>query len=85
MAMLLESAMDGSRAGAGPGLPAARRLGLFGKNRSGDTELSNPRNLLLGGLEHVFFLHILGIIIPTDQYLSVLFSPFGWGESSQLT
>jgi len=30
MAMLLESAMDGSRAGAGRGLPAARRLGLFG-------------------------------------------------------
>ena len=25
-----------------------------------------PRYLLVGGLEHVLFLHILGIIIPTD-------------------
>jgi len=26
--------------------------------------------LLVGGLEHVLFLHILGTIIPTDQYFS---------------
>ena len=25
---------------------------------------------LVGGLEHFFFFHILGIIIPTDQYFS---------------
>jgi len=26
--------------------------------------------MLVGGLEHVLFFHILGIMIPTDQYLS---------------
>ena len=26
--------------------------------------------ILVGGLEHVLFFHVLGIIIPTDQYLN---------------
>jgi hypothetical protein len=25
---------------------------------------------MVGGLEHVLFFHILGIIIPTDKYVS---------------
>ena len=29
---------------------------------------------LVGGLEHFFFLHILGIVIPTDYHQPVLIS-----------
>jgi hypothetical protein len=30
---------------------------------------SNNRTFLVGGLEHVLFSHILGIIIPTDELI----------------
>ena len=33
--------------------------------------LSSNKPDLLGGLEHLFFFHILGIVIPTDQYFSL--------------
>ena len=31
--------------------------------------VTNPDNCLIGGLEHVLFFHILGIIIPTDFHI----------------
>ena len=35
----------------------------------------SPMNVLVGGLEHFSFSHILGIIIPIDQYFSEGFKP----------
>jgi hypothetical protein len=32
--------------------------------------LAEINDLLVGGLEHLLFFHILGIIIPTDSYIS---------------
>jgi hypothetical protein len=30
---------------------------------------------LVGGLDHFYFFHILGVIIPTDSYFSEWFKP----------
>ena len=73
--------VTGGRVGAR--LAAAHELALLGltaKNTRGITggieefAMENSRILddlhLVGGLEHFLFSHILGIIIPTDEYIS---------------